>query len=92
MTINEQIRDAVYTSNNIHVLCDRLKDICDTNNDLCPAKILLHNIRHLSITKTNINHINILEDSKGSFKIIRSDSNKELINEGYRIHTLTLTF
>lgn len=92
MTINEQIRDSVYTSNNAHVLCDRLRDICDTNNDQCPAKILLHNIRHASITKENLNHIKVLEDDDGTFKVISTDSNKALINEGCTIHTLTLTF
>lgn len=92
MTIKEKIRDAVYTSNNAHVLCDRLRDICDTNNNQCPAKTLLHSIRHLSITKVNINNIKVLEDDAGTFKVISTDSNKALINEGCTIHTLTLTF
>ena len=91
MTINEQIRDVVYTSNNAHVLCDRLRDICDTNNNQCPAKTLLHGIRHLSITKVNISSIKVLEDRSGTFKVI-TDSSKALINESSTIHTLTLTF
>ena len=91
MTINEQIRDAVYTFDNAHDLCDRLRDICDTNNDQCPAKTLLHSIRHLSITNVNISTIKVLEDRSGTFKVI-TDSSKALINESCTIHNLTLTF
>tara|TARA_Y100001958_G_C21118977_1_gene463661 strand:+ start:210 stop:488 length:279 start_codon:yes stop_codon:yes gene_type:complete len=92
MTVKEQIRAALCCSNNIHALCDRLRNICDTNNDQCPAKKLLHSIRHLTITKVNILDVNILETSDGTFNLINSNTKKELNKQGIFVHTIPLNF
>ena len=92
MTIKEQISAALYSSNNTYVLCNKLIDLCDTNNDQCPAKKLLYSIRHLTITKVNILDINILETPNGTFNLINSNTKKELIKKGILVHTIPLNF
>ena len=92
MTIKEQISAALYYSNNTHTLCNKLRDICDTNNNLCPAKKLLHSIRHLTITKVNILDINILETAEGTFNLVNSNTKKELTKDGIFVHTIPINF
>ena len=74
MNINEKIRRAIDNADNIHHLCRTLRTLCNPHDAECPAKKLLYNIRHYSITKENANDINILYDKSGDTSIISPDS------------------
>ena len=91
MTIKENIKEAISSSNTSHVLCNKLFEITDINDDKCPAKNLLLNIRHYQlISKEGVNTINILYNKSGEAKVINPDLKESLINEGYDIITLPI--
>ena len=91
MTTKEKIKEAVSSSNTSHMLCNKLFEMSDVNDDKCPAKNLLLNIRHYQlISKKGVDTINILYNKYGEAKVINPELKESLINEGYNIITLPL--
>ena len=83
MTTKEKIKEAVSSSNTSLILCNKLSEISDVNDDKCPAKNLLLNIRHYQlVSKESVDTINILYNKSGEAKVINPDLKESLINEG----------
>ena len=87
---DDLIKNILNNSNNVRDLCNKLNVFADYTNTSCKIKNLINNINHYLRINKKFNEINFLQNKSGDIKLINPNLKKELIDEGYKIYTVSI--